>query len=208
MSEMDSEGFLLDGTRRPWKMGRMPESEQEWITEYRLRLESDVAMTRLWSDQRGENDKLKQQVADLAEEKQRLAADLKAPAFHLGKRPETPEEINTEVRLREIERRWEVELEDRKHRAELAFHQSGLVRRAEGVRGWALIAVVFAIIASPWVAIVAGVSAQDFNLYVSPVTGIAGAIIGYWFSQGQQKEIPPPVNVSYPTATLGAEPRE
>ncbi|XXZ50333.1 hypothetical protein AAGT00_19250 [Streptomyces cavourensis] len=93
-----------------------------------------------------------------------------------------------------------MELEDRKHRADLAFQQSGLVRRAEGVRGWALVAVVFSIIASPWVAMIAGIAAKDFSLYVTPVTGIAGAIIGYWFGQGQQNELRPPTIANSPTA--------
>jgi hypothetical protein len=120
--------------------------------------------------------------------------------FHLGRRPETPEEIDAELRFREIDRRWEVELADRKHRADLAFEQSGLIRRAEGVRGWALVAVVFAIIASPWVAMIAGVAAKEFSLYVTPVTGIAGAIIGYWFGQGQQNPLQPPTIANSPIA--------
>ncbi|NUR03912.1 MAG: hypothetical protein HOY79_47605 [Streptomyces sp.] len=188
MSEATPEGFTLDGANHAWKMGRMPVSEQDWITEYRLLQKSDQISLSLWRDRRDEVDELTRQVADLTEENRQLAAERKKPAFHLGKRPETPEEIEAEVRLREIERRWEVELADRKHRADLAFEQSGLVRRAEGVRGWALVAVVFAIIASPWVAMIADVAARDFSLYVTPVTGIAGAIIGYWFGQGQQNE--------------------
>ncbi|MER5356893.1 hypothetical protein [Streptomyces sp. NPDC002785] len=149
--------------------------------------------------------KLAQQVATLTTEKQQLAAERGKPAFHLGKRPETPEEIEAEVRLRELERRWEVELADRKHRADLAYEQSGLVRRAEGVRGWALVAVVFAIIASPWVAVITGVAAKDFSLYVTPVTGIAGAIIGYWFGQGRQDPIQPPTIANSPASTPSAQ---
>jgi len=147
-----------------------------------------------------EVEKLKEQIAILAEEKKQLAAEISQPPFHLGKRPETPGEVDAEVRLREIERRWEVELEDRKHRADLAFEQSGLIRRAEGIRGWALVAVVFSIIASPWVAMICGVAAKDFSLYVTPVTGIAGAIIGYWFGQGQQVEFRPLALVNSPAS--------
>ncbi|MEV8104749.1 hypothetical protein [Streptomyces sp. NPDC088135] len=205
MSEMSPEGFTVDGITHSWQMGRMPETEQDWLTEYRLMVKSDVSSTRLWSAQRKENERLAQQVADLTEEKQRIAAQQRQPTFHLGKRPETPEEIDAEVRLREIERHWEVELADRRHRAELSFEQSGLVRRAEGVRGWALVAVVFAIIASPWVAMVAGIAAKDFSLYVTPVTGIAGAIIGYWFGQGQQNELRPPTIANSPTFTPRTE---
>ncbi|WP_432252631.1 hypothetical protein [Streptomyces sp. HNM1019] len=205
MSEASPEGFMLDGVRHEWKMGRVPESEQDWITEYRLLLKSEESTMRLWGDQHRELDSLTQQVTDLTEKNQQLAVEQKQPPFHLGKRPETPEEIDAEVRLREIERRWEVELADRKHRADLAFDQSGLVRRAENVRGWALVAVVFAIIASPWVAMIAGVAAKDFSLYVTPVTGIAGAIIGYWFGQGQQNELRPPTIANSPTSTPRAE---
>ncbi len=154
----------------------------------------------MYGRQSDEVDSLTQQVAALTEETQQLRAEREQPAFHLGKRPEAPEEIDAEVRLRETERRWAVELEDRKHRADLAFQQSGLVRRAEGVRGWALIAVVFSIIASLWVAMIAGVAAKDFSLYVTPVTGIAGAIIGYWFGQGQQNELRPPTIANSPTS--------
>ncbi|MFF7369447.1 hypothetical protein [Streptomyces tricolor] len=198
MSEASTEGFTLDGVTHDWKMGRKPETEQDWITEYRLLLKSDQSRFNLWVDQHQKIESLEQRVTALTQENQRLAVEKNQPAFHLGKRPETPEEIDAEVRLREIERRWEVELADRRHRADLAFEQSGLIRRAEGVRGWALVAVVFAIIASPWVAMIAGVAAKDFSLYVTPVTGIAGAIIGYWFGQGQQNELRPPTIANSP----------
>ncbi|WP_406347929.1 hypothetical protein OHA44_09655 [Streptomyces sp. NBC_00144] len=164
----------------------MPESEQDWITEYRLAILKNDNYLELYGRNRDEIESLTEQVTSLLEEKKRLAAEGNQSSFHLGKRPETPEEFEVEIRLREIDRRWEVELADRKHRADLSFDQSDLIRRAEGVRGWALVAVVFAIIASPWVAMIAGVAAKDFALYVTPVTGIAGAIIGYWFGQGQQ----------------------
>ncbi|WP_148666275.1 hypothetical protein [Streptomyces malaysiensis] len=199
MSETSPEGFTLDGVVHDWKMGRMPETDQDWITEYRLLLKSHGTATSLWLDKSDEIERLTERVTALTEEKQQLAAEHAQPVFHLGKRPETSEEIDAEVRLREIERRWEVELADRKHRADLAFEQSGLIRRAEGVRGWALVAVVFAIVASPWVAMIAGVAAKDFSLYVAPVTGIAGAIIGYWFGQGQQNELCPPTIANSPT---------
>ncbi|WP_406310205.1 hypothetical protein [Streptomyces sp. NBC_00623] len=205
MSEVSSEGFTLDGVQHAWKMGRMPETDQDWKTEYRLLLKSDETGMRMWREQREKVNELTRQVAALTEEKQKLATENKQPAFHLGKRPETPEEIDAEVRLREIERHWEVELADRRHRADLAYDQSGLIRRAEGVRGWALVAVVFAIIASPWVAMIAGVAAKDFSLYITPVTGIAGAIIGYWFGQGQQNPLQPPTIANSPTPTPRAQ---
>ncbi|WP_148086868.1 hypothetical protein [Streptomyces sp. PanSC19] len=207
MSEASPEGFMLDGDRHDWQTGRMPETEQDWITEYRLLLKRNNSSTLLWGKERDKADQLAQQVATLAEEMQLLAAEREQPAFHLGKRPETPKEIDAEVRLRETERRWEVELADRKHRADLAYEQSGLIRRAESVRGWALVAVVFAIIASPWVAMIAGVAAKDFSLYITPVTGIAGAIIGYWFGQGQQNPLQPPTIANSPIVPPLAESR-
>ncbi|MFE2888524.1 hypothetical protein [Streptomyces sp. NPDC059272] len=206
MSEVSPEGFKIEGNNRDWRMGRMPESEQDWITEYRLlRKHADTVLT-MYGDQKKETESLTEKVVDLTEKYQQLtSSNEKSQTFALGKRPETPEEIDAEVRLRETERRWEVELADRKHRAELSFEQSGLIRRAENVRGWALVAVVFAIIASPWVAMIAGVAAKDFSLYVAPVTGIAGAIIGYWFGQGQQNELRSPTIVNSPTSTPRAE---
>jgi hypothetical protein len=205
VSEASPEGFSLDGKTYDWKIGRMPISDQDWITEYRLLLKSETVTTSMWRDLRAEVQSLTQQVVALTEENRQLASEREQPIFHLGKRPETPEEIDAEVRLRETERRWEVELADRKHRTDLAFEQSGLTRRAEGVRGWALVAVVFSIIASPWVAMITGVAAKDFSLYVTPVTGIAGAIIGYWFGQGQQSELRSPTAANSPTSTSRAE---
>ncbi|MGA5470053.1 hypothetical protein ACPCUK_14805 [Streptomyces arboris] len=200
MSEVNAEGFSLDGETHEWQMGRVPESNQDWITEYRLLLKKQESNFRLYVHHKEQIDSLTERVTALTEEKQRLADESKGPTFHLGRRPETPEEFDAEFRFREIERHWEVELADRKHRTDLTFEQSGLIRRAEGVRGWALVAVVFSIIASPWVAMIAGIAAKDFSLYVTPVTGIAGAIIGYWFGQGQQNDLRPPTIANSPTA--------
>lgn len=207
MSEISPEGFKVDGRNNEWLTGRMPESSQDWITEYRLLLKDRWTYIEVLLANKREIDELTEKVTSLTEETRQLTSEVTHPKFHLGKRPETPEEIDAEVRLREIERRWEVELADRKHRAELAYEQSGLIRRAEGVRGWALVAVIFAIIASPWVAIIAGVAAKDFSLYVTPVTGIAGAIIGYWFGSGQQNQIPSPSIAHSPLAMSRADPQ-
>ncbi|MFJ1758601.1 hypothetical protein [Kitasatospora sp. NPDC088134] len=132
----------------------------------------------------------------------------RAAQFLLGRIPETQEEVAAETKLRETERRWEVELEDRKHRADLQSRETerrweveledrkyranlvhqhvAVTRRAEGIRGWALVAVVVAIAVSPWVAMIANVPANNFSMYMVPVTGIAGTIIGYWFGQGDR----------------------
>jgi hypothetical protein len=208
VSEIDPEGFKVGGLTHEWKTGRMPESEQDWITEYRLLLQDIDAVYRLAGRKDDEREQLAIRVASLTEQNEQLKAEGAGPAFHLGKRPETSDEIEAEVRLRELERRWEVELADRKHRADLNFQQSGLIRRAEGIRGWALVAVVFAIIASPWVAMIADVAAKDFSLYVTPVTGIAGAIIGYWFGQGQQNPLQPPTIANYQTPVPLSHPQQ
>ncbi|WP_371795622.1 hypothetical protein [Streptomyces sp. NBC_01718] len=207
MSDVSPEGVQLGGITHEWLMGRMPRSTQDWATEHRLLLKKVDSYLTVLAQQSTELEQLTERVAAVTEEKQQLADEHKQPTFHLGKRPETPQEIDAEVRLREIEQRWAVELEDRKHRADLSFEQAGLIRRAEGVRGWALVAVVFAIIASPWVAMVTGVAAKDFSLYVTPVTGIAGAIIGYWFGSGQQNELRPPTIANSPTSTPRTESR-
>jgi hypothetical protein len=208
VSEIGPEGFKVGGFNHEWQMGRMPESEQDWITEHRLLLQHLHATYRLAGQKDKENERLALRVTSLTEQNEQLKSEGAGPTFHLGKRPETPDEIEAEVRLRELERRWEVELADRKHRADLNFEQSGLIRRAEGVRGWALVAVVFAIIASPWVAMISGVAAKDFSLYVTPVTGIAGAIIGYWFGQGQQNPLQPPTIANYQTPVPPSDPQQ
>jgi uncharacterized membrane protein len=200
MSEIGPEGFMLDGVEHPWELGRMPETERDWALEYRQLLKKEMSSLRIYGKNKEEIESLTQQIDALREEKEQLTAEQEQPVFHLGKRPETPEEIDAEVRFRETERHWEVELKDRKHRADLAYAQSGLIQRAEGVRGWALVAVVFAIIASPWVAMIAGVAAKDFSLYITPVTGIAGAIIGYWFGQGNDPQPPTIANSPIPTS--------
>ncbi|MFR9673160.1 hypothetical protein [Streptomyces sp. TR02-1] len=171
----ESYGSLLG---RRWEIGRKPQSEADWLTEYKLVKETIAAVVR-----------------GSSQEKER------GQSFQLGKRPETPEEVEAEKQLRDTERRWEVELEDRKHRADLesddrkhradlASNQAMLLRRAEGIRGWALVAVVITIVISPWGAIFAGVPPEEFGLYMIPVTGIAGTIIGYWFGQGGRTTAP------------------
>jgi hypothetical protein len=200
-SGTNPDGFWIDGKRHDWQIGREPVTDQDWVTEYRLLLNDNVITGRLWANADKEVEELTRKLAELTEENRQIATERKQPIYHLGKRPETPEEVEAEVRLRELERRWEVELADRRHRADLTFEQSGLIRRAEGVRGWALVAVVFAIIASPWVAMIAGIAAKDFSLYVTPVTGIAGAIIGYWFGQGQQNPLLPPTIADHPISS-------
>lgn len=163
---------------RHWEIGRRPQNDADWLSEYKLLKEAYTYSLR-----------------------SSMEANKANQGFQLGKRPETSEEVEAEVQLRDTDRRWEVELEDRKHRADLesrdrkhrddlAANQATLLRRAESIRGWALVAVVVTIVISPWTAIFAGVAPEDFGLYMIPVTGIAGTIIGYWFGQGGRTTAP------------------
>jgi putative Ca2+/H+ antiporter (TMEM165/GDT1 family) len=55
--------------------------------------------------------------------------------------------------------------------------------RSTNVRSWVLLAIVASIIVMPAVATASGIAAQSFSQYVAPITGIAGTVPGYWFSQ-------------------------
>jgi hypothetical protein len=57
-------------------------------------------------------------------------------------------------------------------------------RTAWNARSVALYLLVFAVVLMPVIAIVAGITPQDFGSYVAPITGIAGTVVGYWFSRG------------------------
>jgi hypothetical protein len=42
---------------------------------------------------------------------------------------------------------------------------------------------VLAVVQMPIVAIIAGLSPQDFGSYIAPVTAIAATVVGYWFGE-------------------------
>ncbi len=71
-----------------------------------------------------------------------------------------------------------------------AYEEGGnmAVRQAErtawNARSVALYLLVFAVVLMPVIAILAGIIPQDFGSYVAPITGIAGTVVGYWFSRG------------------------
>ncbi|MER7181710.1 hypothetical protein ABT404_19880 [Streptomyces hyaluromycini] len=155
----DTSGTVDKMRKHEWRIKRFPQTAADWMTEIELMDEAYKAMALYKA---GESE----------------------VKFQLGRRPESPEDVEAESKLRDTERRWEVELQDRNHRADLAFRRDTLLRRAESIRGWALVAVVVAVVISPWVAMAANVAAEDFSMYMVPVTGIAGTIIGYWFGQG------------------------
>ncbi|MGY1669727.1 hypothetical protein [Geodermatophilus sp. SYSU D00710] len=70
-----------------------------------------------------------------------------------------------------------------------AYNEGGnmAVRQAErtawNARSVALYLLVFAVVLMPVIAILSGVTPQDFGSYVAPITGIAGTVVGYWFSR-------------------------
>jgi uncharacterized membrane protein len=55
------------------------------------------------------------------------------------------------------------------------------------LRLWArlipLFLIVGVLVSYPYVALLTGMNAADMTQYISPVTGLAGAVIGYWFGQ-------------------------
>ena len=55
------------------------------------------------------------------------------------------------------------------------------------IRGITLLMVVFAIVAYPFYALFAGTTPADLAQYIAPITGIAGAVVGYWFGQASRK---------------------
>jgi hypothetical protein len=78
VSEVSPEGFLIDGRPHEWKMGRMPASEEDWITEVRLRVKDAETQLRLWADQRDQLNSLTQQVSALTEKKSTARGRAKA----------------------------------------------------------------------------------------------------------------------------------
>jgi hypothetical protein len=56
-------------------------------------------------------------------------------------------------------------------------------KRAYNTRSTVLLLVVLAVVLMPIVAIIAGLSPQDFGSYIAPVTAIAGTVVGYWFGE-------------------------
>lgn len=65
-----------------------------------------------------------------------------------------------------------------------------MVARADYARAVALITVVVAIVATPIYAMIVAVDSQSFAAYIAPVTGIAGAVVGYWFGAKGNAESP------------------
>jgi hypothetical protein len=57
-------------------------------------------------------------------------------------------------------------------------------------RGIALLLVVIAVVVYPLYALIFAISGSTLSQLIAPVTGIAGAVVGYWF--GQARRAPEP----------------
>jgi hypothetical protein len=69
-----------------------------------------------------------------------------------------------------------------------------MLARADFFRAIALITVVVAIVATPIYAMAISASPEAFAAYIAPVTGIAGAVVGYWFGASGQNKGPESAN--------------
>lgn len=142
-----------------WFIGRIPRSPEDWL------LERELVNSAWW------------------EEKNSWGH------FSIGHAPETQAEQELEMRLRALDRKWEVEKAERFHQAELDAVTSRTNSQAERIRGYVVMGVVAALIVSPIAAMALNVAAADFGQFVAPVTGVAGTVIGYWF--GNRTQQPP-----------------
>ena len=54
---------------------------------------------------------------------------------------------------------------------------------ADKMRAGILILVVLAVVLTPVYGMFAGIKPEEFVQYITPITGITGTVLGYWFSQ-------------------------
>lgn len=54
-------------------------------------------------------------------------------------------------------------------------------------RGIALMLVVIAVVLYPFYALVAHIAPATLSQVIAPITGIAGAVVGYWFGQSSRR---------------------
>lgn len=55
------------------------------------------------------------------------------------------------------------------------------------IRGIALLLVVVAVVTYPMFALIVGIEGSRLAESIAPITGIAGAIVGYWFGQASRR---------------------
>lgn len=158
MSDSDAEGAAPAdpsqfGLEGVWRIGHQPIAADDWAAEMRMRLA---------------------EAASAVSASQRWAT---------GRRPETEREWQLEYSFRELDKSRQAEeaRQDSQYRASVEAARESL--RSTNVRSWVLLAIVASIIVMPAVAMASGIAAQSFSQYIAPITGIAGTVLGYWFSQ-------------------------
>ena len=109
-------------------------------------------------------------------------------AWGAGTSPEEIEKIieNDQRRREEALQKFKNALLEREADAYLKGADSAIDReakRAYNTRSIVLLLVVLAVVLMPIVAIIAGLSPQDFGSYIAPITAIAGTVVGYWFGE-------------------------
>jgi hypothetical protein len=63
-------------------------------------------------------------------------------------------------------------------------------RSRYNTRSIALILVLVVLVAMPIIAIASNIDPERFGSYIAPVTGIAGTVVGYWFTSAGRSERP------------------
>jgi hypothetical protein len=110
-------------------------------------------------------------------------AEVPSVEWATGRRPEDDREWQLEYTFRELENTRRNDEDQRRLEAEGIIDANTQALRSNNVRSWVLLAIVASIIVMPAVAMASGVAAQSFSQYIAPITGIAGTVLGYWFSQ-------------------------
>lgn len=121
---------------------------------------------------------------DWALETRLRVTEVERPAeWATGRRPESEREWQLEYSFRELENITRTQQVRLGQEAEANLQMARESMRSTNVRSWVLLAIVSSIIVMPVIAMAIGVAAQSFSQYIAPITGIAGTVLGYWFSQ-------------------------
>jgi hypothetical protein len=192
--DMEPGYYGLEGA---WRMGHMPRNAEDWAIETRMRLGEAAS------------------AVSAAEAEAERAASA-STEWATGRRPETEREWQLEYSFRELDKARQAEQarQDSQYNASVEAARESL--RSTNVRSWVLLAIVASIIIMPAVAMASGVAAQSFSQYIAPITGIAGTVLGYWFSQqngsvfqGRRADAAPestsPSSSGFPTAPPAAD---
>lgn len=71
-------------------------------------------------------------------------------------------------------------------------HEQHRLNLETWIRGIALMLVVLAMVLYPMYALIVGIPGTTLADVIAPVTGIAGAVVGYWFGQASRRISTPP----------------